>query len=133
MAIKVFISWGGELSRNLAEAIHDWLPNVLQAVKPYFTPNDLEKGVKWHYEISKELDASNIGLLCLTRDNIHNSWILFEAGALSKKIDKSRVCPILFGLEPTDLKGPLAEFEATKFTKEEFKKLISTINNSSDE
>jgi len=133
MAIKVFISWSGELSGKLAEEIHNWLPNMLQAVKPYCTLNDLEKGVKWDSEISKELDASQIGLLCLTRDNMNNPWILYEAGALSKKMDKSRVCPILFGLEPTDLKGPLTTFQTTKFIKDDFKKLVSTINNSSEE
>ena len=133
MAIKVFISWSGELSGKLAEEIHNWLPNMLQAVKPYCTLTDMEKGVKWDSEISKELDASQIGLLCLTRDNMNSSWMSFEAGALSKKMDKSRVCPIFFSLEPTDLKGPLTSFQQTKFIKDDFKKLVSTINDSSEE
>ncbi len=44
MATKVFISWSGELSNKLAEAVRQWLPGVLQFVKPYFTPSDIEKG-----------------------------------------------------------------------------------------
>jgi hypothetical protein len=57
--MRVFISWSGDLSRRLAEAIRNWLPNTLQYVKPYFTPDDIEKGKKWDNEISKALGESN--------------------------------------------------------------------------
>ena len=133
MVIKAFISWSGDLSCMLAEEIYGWLPKVLQNVKPYFSPNDLEKGVKWDSEMSKELDISQIGLVCLTHENMDKPWILFEAGALSTKMGKAKVCPILFGFEPAELKGPLATFQITRFTKDDFKKLIFTINNSSED
>lgn len=128
MSTKVFISWSGNLSRKLAEALRFWLPGTLQYVRPYFTPEDIEKGAKWDSEIMKELEGSNIGLICLTRDNIEKPWILFEAGALSKSFDKSRVCTLLFNLDPTDLKGPLTIFQTTRFTEEDFKRLITSIN-----
>ncbi|WP_181162703.1 toll/interleukin-1 receptor domain-containing protein [Burkholderia gladioli] len=131
MATKVFLSWSGELSRKLADALRGWLPSTLQSVKPYFTPEDIEKGSKWGPEISKELESSNIGIVCLTRDNTEKPWILFEAGALSKSIQQSHVCTLLFDLEPTDIKGPLTSFQATKFSKDDFKKLVLTINSSS--
>lgn len=133
MASKVFISWSGELSEKLAEVVSSWLPNVLQFVKPYFTPDDIEKGAKWLEEIATELEKSNAGIICLTKDNFNNPWILFEAGALSKKFDKANVCPILFNLNITDLTGPLTCFQATKFDKADFKKLIVTINNTGKE
>jgi hypothetical protein len=59
------------------------------------------------------------------------AWILFEAGALSKSLDKSRVCTLLFDLDAADVKGPLTSFQATKFVREDFKRLVATINNSS--
>lgn len=129
MATKVFISWSGDLSRQLAEALRNWIPAVLQNVKPYFTPEDIEKGAKWDSEIATELESCNIGLICLTSENTEKPWILFEAGALSKSLDKSKVCTLLFNLEPTDLKGPLTRFQMTKFSKDDFKRLIVTINN----
>lgn len=128
MATKVFISWSGELSRKLAEAVRNWLPSTLQFVKPYFTPEDIEKGAKWSSEISKELETSNIGIVCLTRENTEKPWILFEAGALSKSLQKSHVCTLLFDLDPADVKGPLTSFQGTRFLREDFKKLVITIN-----
>ena len=119
---KVFISWSGDPSRKLAEVIRNWMPSVLQFVKPYFTPDDIEKGTKWSNEITKELEESDVGILWLTRDNLNNPWILFEAGALSKNFGKSKVCTVLFGIDSSDLTGPLTGFQDTKFKKEDFEK-----------
>lgn len=128
MATKVFISWSGELSRKLAGAINDWLPAALQYVKPYFSPEDVEKGTKWNSEIAGELESSSVGIICLTPDNTEKPWILFEAGALSKSVEKARVCTLLFNMEPAEVKGPLTAFQATRFAQEDFKRLVSTIN-----
>lgn len=126
--MKVFLSWSGDLSKHLAEAIRDWLPGVLQLVTPYFTPADIEKGTRWSTDIAKELESAQIGILCITRDNLHSDWILFEAGALSKSLEKAHVCPILFGITPTDLSGPLKQFQTTSFERTEMHKLIGVIN-----
>ena len=128
MATKVFISWSGPLSQKLGEALRNWLPSALQFVKPYFSPEDIEKGAKWGSEIAKELETSNIGVICLTRDNTEKPWILFEAGALSKSLERSRVCTLLFDVDPSDVKGPLTSFQATRFMREDFKRLFAAIN-----
>lgn len=133
MGAKIFISWSGELSKALGEAVKEWIPKVLQSVKPYFTPDDIEKGSRWAKEISQELATSQLGIICLTQENQHSPWILFEAGALSKNLEESKVCPILFNFDTTDLKGPLSSFQATKFNKDDFKKLLESINNSCEE
>lgn len=133
MGAKVFISWSGDLSKALGEAVRDWIPKVLQTVKPYFTPDDIEKGSRWAKEIEQELVSSKLGIICLTRDNQNSPWILFEAGALSKNLQESKVCPILFNLDTTELKGPLASFQATRFNKDDIKKLLESINNSCEE
>lgn len=129
MATKVFISWSGDLSKKLGEALREWLPASLQYIRPYFSPEDIEKGTKWNTEIAKELESSDIGVICLTVDNTEKPWILFEAGALSKSMDKSRVCTLLFDIEPAEVKGPLTSFQSTRFSRDDFKRLISTINN----
>ena len=126
--MRVFISWSGVRSQAVAEHIRDWLPNVLQSVEPYFTPSDLEKGGVWASEISRELANSEVGILCVTRDNVTSPWLLFEAGALSKQMEKTYVCPVLFDIKPTDLAGPLAQFQAAKFEHDDFLRLIGVVN-----
>jgi hypothetical protein len=131
--MKAFISWSGELSKELGEIFSKWIPSVLQSVKPYFTPEGVEKGARWSTEIAKELEESRIGIIILTRENLLEPWIMFEAGALSKELERSRICPVLFGVANSDLVGPLVQFQATSFRKEEMKKLVKSINNACDE
>lgn len=132
---RVFISWHGPLSQKLGEALRKWLPTTLQFVRPYFSSDDVAKGVRWNSEVSKELENTNIGLACLTKDTLEAPWILFEAGALSKSVSESRVCPILFGVEPEDIPSnhPLTGFQHTRFNKPDFRRLISEINDCAGE
>jgi len=126
--MNVFISWSGQTSKEIAEIFRQWIPSVIQMAKPYFSPDDISKGVRWNSEISQELNKSKIGIICLTKDNLNSPWIMFEAGALSKNIENTKVCPILFDIEPTDIQGPLIQFQAAKFNKEEIKKVMKMIN-----
>src|SRR5215470_277883 len=103
--MRVFISWSGSRSRALAEVMRGWFPSVLQAVRPYFSPDDVAKGSRWSSEIAKEQEASRVGVLVITPENQEAPWLLFEAGALAKNLERSKVCPVLFGkLEPADVK-----------------------------
>lgn len=131
--VNVFLSWSGEQSRLVAEELRQWLPSVLQFVKPYFSPGDIEKGTRWHNEISQKLSTCDIGIICLTRDNLNKPWILFEAGALSKNVKDSRVCTLLFGVNNADLSGPLISIQSTIFEKNDLRKLVATINEAADE
>lgn len=133
MATNVFISWSGSLSRELAEALKLWLPSVLQNVRPYFSPEDIEKGAKWESSIAVALEASDIGIICLTSENTEKPWILFEAGALSKSMQNGRVCTVLFGMDSSQIKGPLLGFQATHFRRDDFKNLLRTINSAAGE
>lgn len=126
--MKVFISWSGATSKAIAEILRGWLPSVIQAIKPYFSPDDIAKGSRWNTEIAKELEECKVGLLCLTSDNLESPWIMFEAGALSKSLSASRVCPLLFGIAPSNIKGPLVQFQAAPFDKGEMKKAVCMMN-----
>jgi hypothetical protein len=130
--MKIFISWSGTQSNKIAEAFRKWLPSVIQVARPYYSPDDISKGSKWESEISKELEASRIGIICLTPENLSAPWIMFEAGALSKQVAQSKVCPILFGVDPAEVQGPLVPFQAAKFSKEEIFRVLKAINNELD-
>lgn len=126
--MKVFISWSGDVSKKVGEAFKNWIPHVLQTVEPYYTPTDIEKGTRWAHDIAAELELCQAGIFCVTRDNLNSQWLMFEAGAISKQVDGSLVCPVLIDLPATDLAGPLTQFQVTPFQKEEIKKLIQTLN-----
>jgi hypothetical protein len=124
--MRVFISWSGYKSKKCAEIFAEWLPQVIQVVDPWIS-TEIEKGSKWTPEISKTLEISKVGIICLTRENLNNKWILFEAGALSK-IPETRVCTFLLGLTPTDIEQPLSQFMHTIFDKDDIYKMLLTIN-----
>lgn len=126
--MNIFISWSGDLSHKVAVVFKEWLPSVIQSVEAYVSSEDIDKGARWSSDISKALEESFFGILCITKDNIDASWINFEAGALSKSFEKSRITPFLLGLNRTELQGPLLQFQSTIFDKDDIKKMISTIN-----
>lgn len=126
--MDVFISWSGERSRRAAEALRAWLPKVINVLKPWMSATDIDKGTRWSTDVAGRLEQSKLGIICLTPGNLHSDWILFEAGALSKTLLNTYVCPLLIGLQPADVKGPLAQFQATRATKEEIRQLLKTIN-----
>lgn len=132
--MKVFISWSKGRSRAVAEALRDWLPDVIQTVEPWVSSEDIDAGKRWNTEIAQQLAETRFGIICVTPENQEAPWILFEAGALAKTIESTNVCPYLVDLEKSDLKpGPLTQFQATKANKEETWKLIQTINKGLDE
>ncbi len=126
--MDVFISWSGKRSGAAAEALRDWLPKIINALKPWLSAADIDKGARWGTEIATKLKDCKGGIICLTPDNLHSDWLLFEAGALSKTIENTYVCPFLIGLEPADVEQPLAQFQATRAAKGEVLKLIKTLN-----
>lgn len=125
--MKIFISWSGPVSQQIAGELRKWLPLVLQGIDPFITSSDIDKGAKWQGEILKELDECNFGIVCLTPQNLASQWIAFEAGALSKHLE-GRVATLLFNLTPTSVSFPLAMFQATRFESSDLRKLVGDIN-----
>jgi len=128
--MRIFISWSGERSRAVAELLNEWLQCVLQASTPWMSSKDIDRGSLWFNEITDQLQNTSIGIICLTKENKNNPWILFEAGALAKGLSSNRVCTFLIDLEPTDVGNPLAQFNHTFPVKESIWQLVITLNNS---
>ncbi len=125
--MKVFISWSGRRAERVAEALRDWLPFVIPSIEPWLSSTDIEAGARWNTEIARQLEETKFGIICLTRDSMEAPWVLFEAGALAKSITGAFVCPLLLDLNPTDIRGPLAQFQAITTDKESVWKLVISI------
>lgn len=122
--MKAFISWSGDKSKALARSFHDWLPMVVQSLEPWLSDRDISPGAYWGSALAKRLAESELGLVCVTRDNIESPWLLFESGALSRG---SLVVPILFDIDPSDLKGPLTQFQSVRVDRGDLQKLLDSL------
>jgi hypothetical protein len=101
---------------------------VVGRTDTYVSSEDIDKGARWSTDIAKELEDSTFGILCVTRDNLDAPWLIFEAGALSKMMDKSSVCPFIFNLKRAEVKGPILQFQSAIFEKDDVKKLVLSLN-----
>lgn len=125
--MKIFLSWSGDRSRLIAEALRDWLVLVVQAVEPWMSAVDLQPGTRWNTDVARELEASKFGILCMTPENLSAPWLLFEAGALAKTLDQSLVVPYLFDVPFSEVRGPLVQFQGTRADKDDTWKLVRGI------
>ncbi|MEO8383217.1 MAG: ATP-binding protein [Acidobacteriota bacterium] len=126
--MRVFLSWSGSRSRLIAQALRDWLPGVMQVVQPWMSAIDMQMGARWNADLAKELEQAKIGIICITPENQTTAWLVFEAGALSKIVDAGCVIPYLLNMRPTEVEGPLVQFQAAVANRDDTFRVVSTIN-----
>lgn len=132
--MKLFISWSKETSHAVALALHEWLPMAVPSVLPWVSSEDIAKGTRGRDAIVKELAGTGQGVICLTRQNVKEPWLNFEAGALSNHAVEPRVRTVLFDLKPRDVVGPLSDFQHTDLNdKGDVLKLVHSINETSEQ
>jgi len=124
----VFISWSGARSQQVASALKHWLPDVFQGLAVWMSDHDIQAGARWGREIGAELELCNFGIVCLTPENLKSHWLTFEAGALSKAVEESRVVPFRFQLRASDVGPPLSQFQGVDADCEGTRRLIVSLN-----
>src|SRR5262245_39747205 len=105
--MKLFISWSGNISRQIGAQFREWLPMINQHIEPYMSEEDMEKGAHWSAHVRRELEATSYGIVILTPENTNSIWLHFEAGAIAKSVADGRLSPVLFGLKQSDVHQPL--------------------------
>jgi hypothetical protein len=127
--MRVFVSWSKRLSHGLAQALHEWLPEVIHEIDPWMSSEDISKGQRWGAEIGAQLEATSEGIICVTPDNVNEPWLNFEAGALAKSLNDAKVRPVLLDLQPSEVTGPLTQFQATHATdRADMLKFVRSLN-----
>ncbi len=126
--MKIFVSWSGDDSKEVAEVLREYLPTLIQGTEVFMSKHDIASGARWRADLAKELSQCNFGICCLTPGNLTAPWLLFEAGALTK-LEGGRVCCVLLkGLTPASVTGPLSEFQNKVFSETEVRQLLIDIN-----
>jgi hypothetical protein len=125
--VKVFISWSKEPSRSIARAINSWLPVVAQNVHTWMSDEAIGSGMRWNDQIAEALEKTDFGIVCVTAANQHEPWLLFEAGALAKRLDVARLVPLCIDLPPSAITGPLATFQGRPLDADGMKRLFQDI------
>jgi len=126
--VKVFISWSGQRSCDVASALGEWLPQVINAVDPFVSARNLPAGSRWAIEIGQRLENASFGIVCVTKENQSAPWLNYEAGAIAKSIDASRVVPLAIDLAPVDIVEPLSEFQGTRADRPGIEEIVNSIN-----
>ena len=125
--MDTFVSWSGRRSRAFAEAVVEWLRSVLYLSHPWMS-DQIEPGAKWSEIVGSKLGGARLGIICITPENVDAPWLVFEAGALSNRFGDVHVVPLLFDMRPSDLHGPLAQFQALTFGRDSMLTLGRMIN-----
>ncbi|WP_190219728.1 toll/interleukin-1 receptor domain-containing protein [Streptomyces griseosporeus] len=126
--MKVFLSWSGSLSGAIAKSLNNWLTPMLQSVDFWISTHDISAGQRWFDRISRELDDTDFGVVCLTRKNVKAPWVNFESGALAKSIETARVVPVYVNLKAHDVGGPLSNFQGIPLTEDGIRSLVHDVN-----
>ncbi len=122
----VFLSWSGARSDRLATAIQRLLA-ALAPELPTHRSADLAKGEPWSEGLLAQLRGSVDVLICVTPEALASTWITYEAGFIYGSTDKARVFTILFEVEPTDVPGPLQQFQSTRLVESDVRRLVAAI------
>src|SRR5262245_47965634 len=128
--MKIFISWSGNQSLLLAKALREWLPFVFQGIEaPFVSDKDIAAGEFWPERLSTVLESHDFGIVCLTKTGLIKPYVMFESGALAKRVGQAKLIPVLCGLTPGDLVGiPLGLYQCVSLDQEGILRLVESIN-----
>jgi hypothetical protein len=116
--LGVFLSLSGIARKNVAELLREWLPTVIQSLRPCISSHDIPSGKRWFDQISNATNTQSYGLFCLTQENIDSKWMHFEEGALSNTQAESHIAGLLLqGLSPLKISGQLSQFQHVELNK----------------
>lgn len=125
---NVFLSWSGERSRKMAEALHGWIRRTIQTARPFHSDKDIETGAFWDDIVRGNLKTVQFAIVCCTPENIRAPWLNYEAGALAERLGGNTV-PLLLGARPEALQlTPLSRLQAREASQTGTLDVMRTLN-----
>ena len=128
---KIFISWSKTNSKEFAKVLKDILENHVfenTGLQCFVSDQDIASGTDWWQKIKKELRECKLGIICMTKENLREPWIYYEAGAMIAREIPS--IPLLVSCNVNALFGtPLKSNQAVDFyDSKRFLKMLNDIN-----
>lgn len=128
MPLKVFVGWSKARSRQMADALYHWLPEMLQGVQPWLSNEDISPGRRWAELTRLALEGHETALFCVTPENVDEPWLCFESGMIARS-NSSRVIMLLLDdrtqFSPTH---PLRTFQAVYANHEGLARICATLH-----
>lgn len=144
--MKIFLCWSGDRSRHVAQEFEKFLKDLNQELpglkKDPFDPfrsANIEKGLPWFQAVESELASAQAALVSITPENCTSPWMHYEAGAVANRMGiamskgedkataetlKGRLFTYLFGMNASELQGPLAAYQSTAATYDDTRALV---------
>jgi hypothetical protein len=133
--MRLTLSWSLPRSGQVARVLRDAFC-LFDGIEPWTSDSDIPHGAHWYERLALQLAQSDIGIVCLTRENLNSPWLHFEAGALAMPVRRDeaaaqsdRVRTFLIGMAAKELPLPFSVFHATDGASEEsVRKLLEGLN-----
>jgi hypothetical protein len=94
---------------------------------------EIASGTRWNERVAKALNESDFGIVCVTRANQHQPWLMFEAGALAKRLETAAVVPICVDIAPAEITGPLEAFQGRRLDEDGMRRLVHDMSKTRDD
>ncbi len=124
--VKVFISWSGEASHQVAKTLRDWVPQVLQSVEPWLASSELISGQPVAKSIEGSITSADVVLLCLTRQNMLSNWTKIESAVALNA--KRPIIPVCIDFPVSDLSGMFAMYQGMTLDEAGIHRLMTALN-----
>lgn len=130
-ARKIFISWSKESAQKVAKGLKKVIEDEIfpgTGLQCFVSKFDIAAGTDWYPTIKDEIKTCDLGILCITNENVAAPWIFYEAGGMAAR--EVPTIPLLIGCEIRALgDSPLQGKQCVDFLdKTEFVKMIEDIN-----
>ena len=128
---KIFIIWSGTTSKQIACSLKEFFEEKVfpgSSLNCFVSELDIESGDDWWKRVKRELQQCDLGIVCITKENVRAPWIHFESGVVIAK-DK-KLIPVLFNCGFNTLDStPLSNKHRVDFYNQTaFVKMVIEIN-----
>ena len=122
MPKKVFISWSGDLGRQLAKTLSETILDDSE-LSPWISSKDIQAGEAWFREIEEAAEKCDVAIGIMTPDASKRPWVNFEAGILYGRLGNFKM--LRFNEQPS---GPLANLQSIDgMSKEALKDMLEKL------